>query len=86
LWTRYSDAELLDVMVRFQQSRSAEEAGRDLQLMLPALSIDELTRIYSGLRRSLPPAAWDASLALSRSALTSSEAQQLDSRLSASPE
>jgi hypothetical protein len=81
LWTHCTDAELLDVFSRFRQSRSPDEAKRDLQLMLPALSIDELTRIYSGIRQSAPPAVWNASWELARRTLTSLDAQQLEARL-----
>jgi hypothetical protein len=56
-----------------------------LQLMLPALSIDELTRIYSGIRQSAP-SAWDVSLDLARRTLTSLEAQELETRLTRSCE
>jgi hypothetical protein len=81
LWTHCSDTELGDVFMRFRQSRSPDEARRDLQLMLPALSIDELTRIYSGIRQLAPSSAWEASLVMARRTLTSSEAQQLEARL-----
>lgn len=81
LWTHHSDEELAEVFTRFRQSRSPEEETRDLQLMLPALSIDELTRIYSGIRRSAPTAVWEASLQLARNSLTSLEAQQIETRV-----
>ena len=81
LWTHCSDAELSEVFSRFRQSRSPDQAKRDLQLMLPALSIDELTRIYSGIRQSAPSAVWELSLELARRTLTSLEAQQLETRV-----
>lgn len=83
LWPRYSDAELSEVFVRFQRSRSAEKARNDLELMLPALALDEVERIYAGIRQSASPEAWEASLALARRTLTSTELSQLEGRLSA---
>ena len=81
LWHRYSDAELSEVFVRFRRSRSAEDASRDLELMLPALPLGELTRIYTDIRRSAPSAVWEASMASARRILPCAELQQLESRL-----
>jgi Hemerythrin HHE cation binding domain len=84
LWPRYSDGELTEVFVRFQRSRSAEDARNDLELMLPALPLGEIARIYAGIRQSASPAAWEASLSFAKRILPPTELQQLESRLSAS--
>lgn len=80
----YSDAELAEVFVRFRQGRSAEDASRDLQLMLPALSLDELTRMYESMRQSAPPATWEAAMTMARQTLTLTDMRKLEVRLSAS--
>jgi len=57
LWARYDDPALMAVFNRFKAERSPEAARADLQLMLPALSIPELARLFSGMKASAPPAA-----------------------------
>jgi hypothetical protein len=82
LWPNTSDAELSEVFARFRRGRSVQDATRDLELMLPALSLGELTRIYDGLRRTASADSWQASFALAKRILPPSDMNQLEARLS----
>jgi hypothetical protein len=58
LWNRYDDQALMAVFDRFKRERSPQAAKADLELMLPALSIPELTRIFLAMKDSAPPQAF----------------------------
>jgi hypothetical protein len=46
----YSDQDLLAVFQRFQAERAPADTRADMRFMLPALSVPEITRIYSGIK------------------------------------
>lgn len=55
LWKHYEDKDLAAVFNRFKVERPPHLAKADLELMLPALSVPELTQIFRGMRASAPP-------------------------------
>lgn len=55
LWPAYSDVELGAVFNRFKTERAPQAAQEDLELMLPAMSVPELVRMFQGIRVSAPP-------------------------------
>lgn len=52
LWKHYDDQALMAVFGRFKAERSPQAAKEDLELMLPALNITELTRMFAGMKAS----------------------------------
>jgi hypothetical protein len=57
------------VFVRFKAERSPQASKADLELMLPALSIPELTGIFRGMKSSAPPAAFQGACRLAADSL-----------------
>jgi hypothetical protein len=57
LWPSYTDSELGAVMTRFKDERDPSSASRDLELMLPALSVPELGGLLRGVRSAVGDAA-----------------------------
>lgn len=74
LWATCTDNELAECRAAFMRTISPEEAGWTLELIAGSATTAELTHVLSGLRRSMPPQAFDAWLSdaehlLSRDAL-----------------
>lgn len=59
LWPSYTDAELGAVMAHFKADRNPAAASKDLELMLPALSVPELVGMLRGVRVAVGDAALD---------------------------
>lgn len=59
LWPSYTDSELGAVMARFKAERDPAAASKDLELMLPALSVPELGVLLRGVRAAVGDAPLD---------------------------
>ena len=64
LWSNYGDAELGAVLTCFKAERPPAAAQKDLELMLPALSVSELARLLGGVRAAAGDAALDPARSL----------------------
>lgn len=60
LWKHCDDQTLLAVFRRFKAERSPSDSMADLELMLPALNTTELTHMFTGMKASAPPQAFQA--------------------------
>lgn len=58
LWKHFDDAKLAETFNRFKAERPPHLAKADLELMLPAMSIPELIRLFSGIKSAAPPAVY----------------------------
>jgi hemerythrin superfamily protein len=58
LWKNYEDAILGATFMRFKAERPPHLAKKDFELMLPALSIPELTQVFRGMKASAPAQAF----------------------------
>ena len=77
LWKHYDDATLLAVFNRFKMERSAQASKQDLELMLPALNMMELTRMFAGMKTSAPPPAFAVACELASRILPAEKWQKL---------
>lgn len=77
LWQNYADSELAAVFNRFKAERSPQEAKVDLELMLPALSLPELTRMFQGMKASAPESAFQGACGLAAGILGTGRWEQL---------
>ena len=82
LWPNYQDDELLAVFNRFKAERTPQAARADLELMLPALSVLELSQMFRGIKASAPPAAFQGICELAALRLGDSTWQQVASHIS----
>jgi hypothetical protein len=64
LWQHYTDQELAAVFNRFKAERPPALAKSDLEFMLPALSVTEITRMFQGIKASAPAPAFQGACAL----------------------
>lgn len=85
LWAHYSDAELVAIHDRLVASIPPEEMGVVLRWMLPHLTPDERAMMLADMRRSAPPPAFEAALALARAQLTPREWDKLARALELAP-
>lgn len=58
LWQSYEDKDLAAVFNRFKVERPPHLSKADLEFMLPALSIPELTQMFRGIKASAPDNAF----------------------------
>lgn len=77
LWVNCEDKELAAVFNRFKAERSPQASKADLELMLPALSVPELTRMFFGMKASAPEAAFRGACDLAARTLESAEWEKL---------
>lgn len=69
LWQHYTDQELAAVFNRFKAERPPALVEADLEFMLPALSVTEITRMFQGMRVSAPAYAFQGACALATQVL-----------------
>lgn len=81
LWQHCDDQALLAVFQRFKAERSATDSAADLELMLPALSTIELTRMFAGMKASAPAQAFQAACDLAARVLEPPRWRQISERL-----
>lgn len=82
LWPNYRDEELLAVFQRFKRERAPALARADLEFMLPALSVIELSNMFRAMQAVAPEAAFRQSCALAEKVLGETEWKQLLARIS----
>lgn len=64
LWPNYRDEALLAVFQRFKRERAPDLARADLEFMLPALSVTELSNMFRVMQAAAPAAVFQESCAL----------------------
>ena len=82
LWAEYEDSTLLAVFNRFKSERSPQAARADLELMLPALSIAELGRVFLSMKASAPPKVFQGAFTLAEKLLPPQRWQELRAEIS----
>jgi hypothetical protein len=79
LWPAYADAELAAVMQRFKLERSPARSRADLELLLPAMSVAEISRMLQGIRSAAPDAVYAGVCQLAACVLDGPRWQQVQS-------
>jgi hypothetical protein len=54
LWPAYGDGDLAAVMQRFRMERTPAMSRSDLELLLPAMSVAEIARMFKGMKDTAP--------------------------------
>jgi hypothetical protein len=72
LWAQYSDAELMELRGRLQGSIPPARFGEWLEIMLPALNLDERTAMLRGIKQAAPAPAFAAATAIASRVLGTS--------------
>jgi hypothetical protein len=85
LWALYSDAELAALHGQLLASLSADEMARTLHWMALSLTPQELTALFSDMRASAPPAAFEAMFDVALAALDTPRAAHLARSLGLPP-
>lgn len=81
LWASCTDEELAQCRAAFMATIPPQESGWTLELILESSSRDELIQVLGGVRRSMPPEAFDAWLGNVRDALPPDAFARLESTL-----
>lgn len=81
LWKHFDNGRLSAALNAFFASRSPAVAVDDLKFVLPHLSIPELTQMFTGMKASAPPPAFQASCKLAEAVLGPARWDQLHKSL-----
>ena len=80
-WANRTDAQLAQIQARAQAAMSPATRDRFARRMLPALNVGEQAELMSGARKTLPPPAFNALVAVAREVLGPDRWAMLGSRL-----
>lgn len=81
LWQRYADEELAMTRGRLQASIPPPRFGEWMEIMLPAMNIDERAGMLAGMKANAPPPVFDAVAAVAARVLGTSAWETLRARL-----
>lgn len=60
LWKHYDDSTLMDVLKRFQESRTPDQSMDDLKFILPCLNPQETEKILKSMKGSVPDKVYES--------------------------
>lgn len=82
LWSNYKNEDLGAVFGRFKADRAPVAAKADLEFMLPALSVPELTGMFKGMKASAPAQAFQTACDMAAKTLDAMTWKQITSGIS----
>jgi hypothetical protein len=81
LWSKYSDPELAAIRGRLQASIPPARFGEWLEIMLPAINLDERAGMLGGMKANAPPPAFAMALEIASRVLGSAGIEAVRSRI-----
>ncbi len=81
LWARFSDPELAEIRGRLQASIPPARFGEWLEIILPAINLDERAGMLGGIKANAPPPAFAMAIEIAARVLGSSGVEAVRARI-----